>query len=222
MEITPEIEIEEIKPDLGDQASKAIRFYDKHAVGLVNSYESLCFETVYPYIIEHLSKLTGSLDILDIGSGTGRDAAWMAGQGYRIIAVDPSMSMLDIARDLHSNPGIQWIQDRLPDLGANDFTGAKFDMILCNAVWMHIAPNDRINALKRIKSLLTLGGSTFITVRLGPENKGRGAWALSISDFIRDVQKSGLEIVSNHDIEDILKRPYVSWKAFEIKYLKPV
>ena len=137
------------------------------------------------------------------------------------VAADPSMSMIDIARNLHPHPGIHWVRNRLPELDADNLVEAKFDMILCNAVWMHIAPNDRINALKRIRSLLAPGGSVFIAVRLGPENKDRGAWALSISDFIGDMQDSGLKIALTHDIEDLLKRPEISWKAFEIKHSGP-
>ena len=216
MEITPSIEITEIGSDMDN---RVIRFYDNNAFRLADYYESVRFETVYPYIIEYLSKFDDPLEILDIGSGTGRDAAWFADHGHQVMAIEPSLSMLDVARNIHSHPGISWAQNKLPKLEIDHAAGNSFDLILCNAVWMHIPPEDRLDALKRIKSLLVPGGSAFVSLRMGPEQKDRGISMIDVPQFIQDVQGAGLEIRKSHDIEDFLNRSEINWKAFQLVYL---
>jgi SAM-dependent methyltransferase len=54
--------------------------------------------------------------ILDIGSGTGRDAAWFASNGHHVVAVEPTEAMRQPAMALHPSPRIEWLNDSLPDL----------------------------------------------------------------------------------------------------------
>jgi protein-L-isoaspartate O-methyltransferase len=56
--------------------------------------------------------------ILDIGSGTGRDAAWFASQDHRVVAIEPTNEMRIPAMALHPSPRIEWLDDSLPDLNA--------------------------------------------------------------------------------------------------------
>ena len=55
-------------------------------------------------------------DVLDIGAGTGRDAAALAGMGHRVVAVEPTVALRDRAALLHPSPRIEWIEDYLPRL----------------------------------------------------------------------------------------------------------
>jgi SAM-dependent methyltransferase len=81
--------------------------------------------------------------ILDVGAGTGRDAAWFVGLGYDVVAVEPAAAMRAQAARLHPDQRIRWIDDRLPALTATHRLGLTFDLILLSAVWMHLAPADR-------------------------------------------------------------------------------
>ena len=54
--------------------------------------------------------------VLDIGAGTGRDAAWFAWQGHDVIAVEPATSMRAEAQRRHADPHIRWVDDQLPQL----------------------------------------------------------------------------------------------------------
>jgi SAM-dependent methyltransferase len=47
--------------------------------------------------------------VLDVGAGSGRDAAWFALQGHDVVAVEPSNSMRAEAQRLHVDPRVQWI-----------------------------------------------------------------------------------------------------------------
>ncbi len=68
-------------------------------------------------LIPRLMDLVFSTDwvgrtMLDVGSGTGQVAVWLAGQGYRVFALDSSPAMLQIAQ-AQAEPmglGIEWQQ----------------------------------------------------------------------------------------------------------------
>ena len=66
---------------------------------LVKQYESLSFEEVHAGILNLLPQ-PGAV-VLDVGSGSGRDAAWFAAHGYDVVAVEPSDAMRAHARALH-------------------------------------------------------------------------------------------------------------------------
>ena len=56
--------------------------------------------------------------VLDVGAGTGRDAAALAGLGHDVVAVEPTAAFLAKARALHPSPDIDWRKGSLPDLAA--------------------------------------------------------------------------------------------------------
>ncbi|QPH56010.1 class I SAM-dependent methyltransferase [Pontivivens ytuae] len=196
----------------------SISYYDAHATALADGYESVSFESAYPYLADKIRAAAQPLDVLDIGAGTGRDASWIANRGHNMVAVEPSTSMLTVAQNLHSESDVTWIEDRLPQLASQEFADATFDMILLNAVWMHVEPADRAASLARIKALLRPDGSAFVTLRLGPVNEGRGTYHISAPDFVADAEAAGFSVQPRGDFADLLGRPEVSWKAFELTH----
>ena len=63
-------------------------WYDAHAADLVHRYELIDPTIVYGWLTGVLSDTPGT--VLDVGAGSGRDAAWFAAQGHDVVAVDPS------------------------------------------------------------------------------------------------------------------------------------
>jgi len=57
---------------------------------------------------------TAPATILDVGAGSGRDAAWLAAKSYEVIAVEPSANMRAAAARLHPEAKVHWISDTLP------------------------------------------------------------------------------------------------------------
>ena len=80
----------------------AIPYYNTHAPALAQQYESLPAASVHSWLIDLLPK-TKTL-ALDVGAGSGRDAAWLASLGFEVIAVEPSAGMRAEAQRLHGNP----------------------------------------------------------------------------------------------------------------------
>ncbi|RUT67608.1 SAM-dependent methyltransferase, partial [Flavobacterium cupreum] len=64
-----------------------IPHYEQNAQELVDRYESLSFEHVHADLLDLLP--APGATILDVGAGSGRDAAWFAARGYDVVAVEP-------------------------------------------------------------------------------------------------------------------------------------
>ena len=45
--------------------------------------------------------------IMDVGAGSGRDAAWLASLGHEVLAVEPSAAMRAEAHRLHAQAGLR-------------------------------------------------------------------------------------------------------------------
>ena len=52
--------------------------------------------------------------MLDIGAGSGRDAAWLAAAGHQMLAVEPAAALRQHGQRLHPDERICWLDDRPP------------------------------------------------------------------------------------------------------------
>lgn len=187
----------------------AILHYDQHADRLVEQYESLAFEDVHADLLDILPPAGAT--VLDVGAGSGRDAAWLAAQGYDVVAVEPSEAMLARARRLHPSSRIHWLADSLPDLANVRRLGLSFDLILLSAVWMHVPPAARERALRKLATLLAPKGRIGISLRLGAPDTERAMHPVSLPELSNLALQFGLRLIRTTDSPDRLGRNEVSW-----------
>ncbi|WP_306393322.1 methyltransferase domain-containing protein [Telluria beijingensis] len=188
---------------------QTIPHYDQNAEQLVSQYESLTFEHVHPALLNLLPP-PGST-ILDVGAGSGRDAAWFAAKGYDVVAAEPSEGMRTLARQRHPSPRIHWVADSLPDLAQVRRLGLTFDLILLSAVWMHVPPAARQRALRKLATLLSPNGRIAISLRIGPPDTDRAMYEVTLPELTTMAQQFGLRLVRADDSPDRLGRPGISW-----------
>jgi len=125
---------------------KTTYYYDENASTLSAQYDALDASRIHRnWSKDHLSETPGLA--CDIGAGSGRDANWLANEGWKVIAVEPSQSMRDLAQK-NSKPMVTWLDDALPDLSKLRGIGHHFDLILLNAVWMHVPLKQRERAFR--------------------------------------------------------------------------
>jgi SAM-dependent methyltransferase len=188
-----------------------IPHYEQHAGTLVDQYESLAFEEVHVSLLDLLP--APGATILDIGAGSGRDAAWFAARGDDVVAVEPSDAMRNHARVLHPSPRIHWLSDSLPELAQVRRLGLRFDFILLSAVWMHVPPAARARALRKLATLLAPNGRIAISLRLGEPDAARAMHAVSLPELTALAQQFGLRLLHSNDSADRLGRAGVSWST---------
>lgn len=192
--------------------------YAEEADALVAQYESITFEQTQGSILNLIP--SSPCRILDIGAGTGRDAAGFAALGHRVLAVEPTDELRTRAATLHPLPAIEWLKDNLPDLSQVKQCG-EFDVIMLTAVWMHLDEQQRRRAMPNVASLLSPSGVLIMSLRYGPVPPGRRMFAVSADETIHQARDAGLALVLNRShLDGALKRPGVSWTR--LGFARPV
>ncbi len=189
-----------------------IDLYSRNSKRFAERYEKVSPEEINSSW-HHLIPTTKSV-ILDVGAGSGRDAAWLAEKGHEVIAVEPADGLRQIANELHPNPSIQWIKDTLPALKKVYELNLKFALILVNAAWMHVAPGSRERAFRKLVNLLKPGGILVITLRNGPLHDERVMYPVSTEEIHQFSNRFALEVLLKTESEDKLGRPELSWTTF--------
>jgi SAM-dependent methyltransferase len=187
--------------------------YSEEADALTRQYESVRFVDVQGPIL-HLLPTVPS-DVLDIGAGTGRDAAALAGMGHRVVAVEPTAALRDRAALLHPSSHIEWIDDYLPHLPRLMRRGDQFDVVMLTAVWIHLDPRQRREAMPKVASLLRPGGALLLTLRHGPAPPGRRRlFETSADETIALASVHGLHVAVKVEHQaDFYGRTEVRWTS---------
>ena len=111
------------------------------------SHERLTEKEPVEWLKDHADMLNGKGLALDIASGEGRNAVFVAEKGYQTLAVDISPVGLEKARSLADDKGVI-IETCVADLDKWEIKQNAFDLILCfNFLDRRIFPSIK-NALK--------------------------------------------------------------------------
>ena len=145
--------------------------YAREAPNLLERYEKIVVEDLHKPVW-HLIPATPSR-LLDIGAGTGRDAAAFAAMGHQVVAVEPVDELREGARKLHPSPSIEWLADGLPSLAVVRARGERFDVVFLTAVCMHLDEAQRAEAMPAVASLVRPCGVLILSLRHGPVPAGR-------------------------------------------------
>jgi protein-L-isoaspartate O-methyltransferase len=192
---------------------QSVAAYDVSAERLADQYESTKFEIVHADVLDLLPAMGSA--VLDVGSGSGRDAAALARLGYRVVAVEPSAGLRAQAKIRHPIPDIIWLDDALPALST--LGRQRFSLIIVSAVWMHLSPDDRADAMHRLAGLLDVGGRLIVSLRIGPEDTQRRILSVDPAAVIADAERAGLRLERRRDVSDVLGRSDIKWVTLALK-----
>ena len=194
----------------------AFQWYDSNVDLMINRYERFSFSEIHDILLEHLPTKR-PCTALDVGSGTGRDAAALAELGIDVTAVEPSNAVRKKAEELHPHPRIDWVKDSLPKLQTIMKIGSRYDLILLSAVWMHIASGSREKAFRGLVTRLNPGGLLYITLRHGPFEAVQGFWDISDDAIYTLAHKFGLTVENRSTVDDKLGDEGVTWTRIVLK-----
>ena len=184
--------------------------YADEADALVRQYESVAFADVHRAVLPLMPPPPA--DVVDIGAGTGRDAAGFAALGYRVTAVEPTAALRRHAMALHESPDIAWLDDSLPELAVLFARGQTFDIVMLTAVWMHLDAQQRRQAMPRGAALVRPGGVMMLSLRHGPVPAGRRMFEVTPEETIALAGTQGLHCIRHWRRQDsLLRRPGVTW-----------
>lgn len=110
------------------------------------------------FVAEQLADLSPGR-ALDLACGEGRNALWLARQGWQVTAVDFSEVALGKGRERAAKDGLEldWLA---ADLTSYVPEPGGFDLVLI--AYLHLSPHDTPTVLRRAAAALAPGGTLFI------------------------------------------------------------
>lgn len=133
--------------------------------------------------------------ILDAGSGMGRVAAYLRGQGHRVVAAEPDPGLVEQSRRTY--PDVEVLPHDILALTDEVLSAAggpaEFDLVVCvGNVITFVAEGTEVAVLTRLRELLAPGGRILVGFHLeeGPQTARR----LTADQFAAEVEAAGLAV----------------------------
>ncbi|MBX3619597.1 MAG: methyltransferase domain-containing protein [Rhizobacter sp.] len=167
--------------------------YAAQAGELVARYEAVHVADKYRPVQHLLPQVPGR--VLDVGAGTGADAAWFAAHAHAVLAVEPTAALREAGMTLHASPRIEWMDDHLPALARVMARRQRYDLVVLSAVFMHLDAAERRSAMPRLAALLAPGGVLLISLRHGPVPAGRRMFDVAGDEVALLAQACGLTLL---------------------------
>lgn len=193
-----------------------IKHYSEKAQHYFDLYNSVDPESVHTDWKAFLHQVEAGF-ALDVGAGSGRDANWLAEQGWKVTAAEPANELRNLAQ-ANSHNSVTWCNASLPALTALPQAPKTYDLILLSAVWMHLPEAERPAALKRLAELLSENGIIVITLRYGPSGDERVMFEVSSKEVEQIANENGLTLLKNAKkrTEDTFNRESVTWETIVV------
>ncbi len=196
--------------------TNTITHYSEKAQHYYDLYNSVDAESVHGDWKAFLQNAKAGT-ALDVGAGSGRDANWLAEQGWKVTAAEPADKLRNLAQ-ANSHNSVTWCNASLPALTALPQAPKTYDLILLSAVWMHLPEAERPPALKRLAELLSENGNMYISLRFGPNDDARPMHPVSYEEVATLAKNNGLTACNLNPVpnQDGLKRDDVKWVTVEV------
>lgn len=191
-----------------------LAYYTHHWKDLVRRYESADVRDLHALLADSFPP---GARLLELGCGSGRDAAFMLAQGFDVVASDAVQEMIDAAAACHPALAGRLCRICLPrDLTQNL---GPFDGIYAVATFMHLARPAIRYVFSGIRRILVPGGRLFFSVPLNRDDvtadefdaRGRRFTAMTRDDWTGICRQTGFDFSTFTVSSDGLGRKSFAW-----------
>lgn len=198
-----------------------LEYYQKNARSLASRYEAARMEVLHARL-EEILPTEGR--ILELGCGSGRDAAYLLGQGFDVEASDGSPAMLKAALRLHPE-----LQGRLRRLslpqGLTEIPSKSYQAVYSLALFMHLEEQLLPPIFTEIHRILEPRGTFFYSVPLSrPGMTKSGYDELGRFFLLKDEAwwqelaiRQGFKLQFSETTDDGLGREAVRWLNIQLE-----
>src|SRR5207302_1495211 len=155
---------------MADSIERVRRYYEARGESewhrLALPFDGAIEKELHRRTFEHY--LPSGSRVLDLGGGPGRWTIWLAGRGHRVVLVDLSRGLLEIARREVAIAGVGDLVEAIVEADARDLSrwpAGSFDAVLALGPFYHLVDaEDRRRAARECRRVLRSAGRLFATV----------------------------------------------------------
>lgn len=181
----------------------AIDYFNDRAEELSRQYNALDRAKVHADLLALLPE-GRALKVLDIGAGSGADAAMFADLGHTVIAAEPADALCKIGKDTFKNKSIKWNSEVLPEMGPQSDALAPFDVVTSVGVLQYIEEEKRASSLSKMFSLAAKGG--YVEIQYPTPASREHQYTISHNELADAVKAFNQAATPNDGIEIVLDR----------------
>jgi SAM-dependent methyltransferase len=191
---------------------KTIQYYENHALECSRGYESADMSHLDHLLLRHLPDKGAR--VLELGCGSGREAAFLLQSGYDIKGIDASRGMIDEALGAHPELTGRLSCEAVPLPEDSPLLSECFDAVIAVALLMHVPDQDLFETAFQIKRMLGPRGVVFIstsTGRSGIDSEGRGEGGRlyrerPVEELALLFERLGFRLAASYETPDALSR----------------
>jgi len=199
---------------------QTLNYYEQNAAELSRRYETTALDSFHQLLQQTWRP---GARLLEIGCGSGRDAARAAADGFRVTAVDGAENLLKEAVRLHPE-----LTDSLHHLllpAKLPFADASFDGFFSVACLMHFNNAAIGQIISEAARVTVAGGSGLVSVPAGRSDIDAGGFdqhgrvfnVMPVDNWINLFRQHGFSAEPGPLEPDSLGRPGISWITFILK-----
>jgi len=195
---------------------ETISHYDQHVSALTQRYEAANMSTIHELLLHHLPR---GCSVLEIGCGSGRDAAFLFKNRYQVTAIDASANMIAAAQAHHPEMKDRFVQASMPLETTHPLLECKVHALVCIAMVMHIPNQDLFAFASQIRDLVLPGGILFLSFSMGRpdlledrDSQGRLYIERPSEELQLIFERLGFRWVAQHKNQDALHRE-IQWNT---------
>jgi len=199
---------------LTEKEKATLQYYDVHAEDW-RAAHCVGSQSFWRDEIATFYQLLPSGKVLEIGSGSGREAAILIQLGYNYIGTEASEGLFEIGR--RDNPDGMFLYQNVYDL---TFPAETFDGFWTAATLLHI-PKDRMGeALKSINRVVKPNGIGFISLKEGQresidEKTGRFFSYFAIEEFSQILFDNNMTVINSAKKQQPNRN--ITWLTFFVR-----
>ena len=180
-------------------------YYQRNAKEFFSQTINVDMQNVYQPFLEYLPKtqLSNQQKILDVGCGSGRDSVFFANQGFEVVSIDGSKSLIELAQQTDTR--IDW-QCLTFDEIDNQNWQSHFTGVWACASLLHVPFDDLPKILNDLLSCLRPTGVLYASFKYGDSEREKDG------RFFCDINEQRWRIVESQLIST---KPLKVWQTLD-------